>query len=252
MWRSEGLRALALLLPLVAGTTGCVEVALREARVPSDYAPLLLPPPPEPTPGAIYRGDRTSGSFLFYDRKARGVGDLVTVQVLESFSAVGSASTSLDKTSEISAGLSSDVGLGQLVSQAAIWLLGKLGVTDAGVDAGATDTVNVIEADNESRFEGDGETTREGCLSAIVTCRVLAQHPGGILHVRGRRTIVVNHELQLLTVEGLVRRDDIGIDNTVASTALAEARLTLDGVGVIDDKQRPPLFARLMDWFYPF
>ena len=70
--------------------------------------------------------------------------------------------------------------------------------------------------------------------------------------VRGRRTIVVNHELQLLTVEGLVRRDDIGIDNTVASTALAEARLTLDGVGVIDDKQRPPLFARFLDWFYPF
>jgi flagellar L-ring protein precursor FlgH len=252
MWRSDGLRVLALLLPLVVSVTGCVEVAVREARIPSDYSPLLLPPPPEPSPGAIWRGDRTSGSFLFYDRKARGVGDLVTVRVLENFSAVGSASTSLDKRSEIAAGLSSDIGLGQLVSQSAIWLLGKLGVTDAGVDAGPTDTVNVLEADNESRFEGDGETTREGRLTAIVTCRVLAQHPGGILHVRGQRTIVVNHELQLLTVEGLVRRDDIGIDNTVASTALAEARLTLDGVGVIDDKQRPPLFARLMDWLYPF
>ena len=36
------------------------------------------------------------------------------------------------------------------------------------------------------------------------------------------------------------------------STALAEARLTLDGVGVIDDKQRPPLLARVFDWLYPF
>ena len=243
-----------LLLVLLASlATGCVEVALREARVPADYAPLLLPPPPEPTPGAIWRGERNSGSFLFYDRKAPGVGDLVTVEVVESFSAEGMASTSVDKTSTVGASISSDVGFGQAISQGIRWLLEKVGVDDpVGVEPGPTDTVNVIESTSDSSFEGDGETTREGSLSAIVTCRVVAEHPGDILHVRGRRTIVVNHELQLLTVEGLVRRADIEIDNTVRSTALAEARLTLDGVGVIDDKQRPPLVTRLLDWVYPF
>ena len=36
------------------------------------------------------------------------------------------------------------------------------------------------------------------------------------------------------------------------STVLAEARLTYDGIGVIDDKQRPSLIARMFDWIYPF
>lgn len=250
--RSERVVGLALLLLPLLAATGCVEVALREARVPADYSPILAPAPPEPTPGAIWRGQRSSGSFLFYDRKARGVGDLVTVNVVESFSAAGAATTSLDNSSDLGASLSSDVGFGQMVDQAATWLLEKLGVDDPGTNPAAGDTVNVIEANSERTFEGDGETTREGSLTAVVTCRVVAEHPGGILHVRGRRTIVVNHELQLLTVEGLVRREDIDIDNTVDSTALAEARLTLDGVGVIDDKQRPPLLARVFDWLYPF
>ncbi len=242
---------LALGLVALVGT-GCVEVALREAKEPPDYAPLLLPPAPEPSPGAIWRDQRTSGSFLFYDRKARGVGDLVTVQVVENFSAEGAATTTLDSSSTAGATVASDVGFGQAIASAITWVLDAFGVDDPGIDVDPTTNVNVIEADSERSFEGDGETTREGRLTAIVTCRVLAEHPGGILHVRGRRSIVVNHELQYLTVEGLVRREDIAIDNTVPSTALAEARLTLDGIGVIDDKQRPPLLARLMDWLYPF
>jgi flagellar L-ring protein precursor FlgH len=63
---------------------------------------------------------------------------------------------------------------------------------------------------------------------------------------------LVNHELQLVTVEGLVRRQDIAIDNTVSSTQLADVRFTFDGVGVIDDKQRPPLVGRMLDWVLPF
>ena len=73
-----------------------------------------------------------------------------------------------------------------------------------------------------------------------------------VYRIYGRRQIIVNHELQFVTVEGLVRRADISLQNTVASTALANARLTYDGIGVIDDKQRPSLLARMIDWVYPF
>ena len=102
--------------------------------------------------------------------------------------------------------------------------------------------------------DGDPITayTRAGNFTSIVACRVVEVLPGGIFHIYGRREMIVNHELQLLTVEGLVRREDIGINNTVLSSALADARLTYDGIGVIDDKQRPPLLARWMDWLFPF
>ena len=225
---------------------------MREVWIPPDYGAVPVPPAPDPTAGAIWTGETASGSFLFFDRKARGVGDLVTVLVSEEFLAEGSASTNLEKRSELSAGVSSDLGFADALSQGVRDLLDLVGVDDPGADTEPGAEVNAIEAETESAFEGDGETSREGRLSAIVTCRVVNELPGGIFHVAGRRQIVVNHELQLLTVEGLVRRDDISIHNTIPSTALADARLTFDGVGVIDDKQRPSPLGRVMDWVYPF
>ena len=49
-----------------------------------------------------------------------------------------------------------------------------------------------------------------------------------------------------------MRPEDIRIDNTVPSAVLAEARVTVDGIGVVDDKQRPGWLARALDWVYPF
>ena len=96
------------------------------------------------------------------------------------------------------------------------------------------------------------ETSRETRFRGTVTCQIIDVLPGGIFHVYGRREILVNHEIQLVTIEGLVRRHDIGLNNRVPSSQLANAKLTFDGIGVIDDKQRPSLLARAMDWLYPF
>ncbi|MFQ5416755.1 MAG: flagellar basal body L-ring protein FlgH, partial [Myxococcota bacterium] len=86
---------------------------------------------------------------------------------------------------------------------------------------------------------------------AVVTCRVLNVLPGGVFHIRGRRSLLVNNEEQFLTVEGLVRKEDISINNTVASASLAEAQLGLDGFGVIGERQHPGWLARVLDWIYP-
>ena len=255
MWNSDrrlaapGLRALGALLPLLL-CLGCVEHTLVEfARGPEPF-PVASPPPP-PSDGAIWRGGTASGSFLYFDRKARGVGDLVTVLVAESVSAEGSANTQLGKNQGYSASLTSDIGFTDLLQEGAEKIFNLFGV-DGGGDAEPGTTVNVVDAEGASNFTGDGQTSRSGSFAAVITCRVIQALPGGLLHIRGRRQIVVNHDLQMITVEGLVRREDISINNTVASTALADARLTYDGIGVIDDKQRPSLVSRLMDWIYPF
>jgi flagellar L-ring protein precursor FlgH len=220
--------------------------------VPPDYEPISAEPPVERSEGAIWSGESAGGSFLFFDRKARGLGDLVTVLVLEDFSAQGTASTSLDKSSSLSADLSSDLGFTEALRQGTEWFFELIGVDEPGQDVPAGATLNAIDSSQTSSFEGDGETTRGGRLRAVVTCRVVDVLPNGVFHLRGSRRIVVNHELQLLTVEGLARREDISIQNAVPSTSLAEAQLTFDGIGVLDDKQRPPLLARVMDWIYPF
>jgi len=256
MWSCErgkqlGLLLLTLLLPTLLAT-GCVEHALVESFAPTHY-PLATPlPAPPASEGAIWRGGTASGSFLYYDRKTRGLGDLVTVVLAETLAASGSANTSLSKDSTLGADLTSDLGFTDLLQSAAGKIFDWIGVTPSGATVPAGTSVNVVEANQGSEFSGDGETARDASMRGVVTCQVVEVLPGAIYHIYGRRKILVNHEMQMITVDGLVRRADIGIDNSVRSTQLADVKLTFDGIGVIDDKQRPPLLARVFDWIYPF
>ncbi len=246
-------RALAALLCALGGlASGCIEHSLRSGQQPFDYAPLPVAATPEPEPGAIWRGAQPAGSFLFFDQKARGVGDLVTVRIAEDIRAEGRAQTGLGRKGELSNSLSSDVGFTDLITTGFKTLFGLLGIGGPGVGGADSAEANILTASNENKFEGEGSTSREGQFEGVITCRVLSVLPGGVFHVRGRRSITINHEEQLLTLEGLVRQEDISIGNTVSSTVLAEARLTIDGLGVIDDKQRPGWGARILDWAYPF
>ena len=255
--RDENSARPALGLALVAlvgvlGLTGCVEHSLKEAIRPTEPVLAALPHPEPPTEGAIWRGLTQSGSFLSYDRKARGIGDLVTVVVFEDLRAEGSANTTLENESALGASLSSDLGFTDLLRQISRVFFGLLGVGSGLAPTSPGATVNVINSTRSNDFEGDGETNRESRFTGTVTCQIIDEKASGVYEIYGRREILVNHELQLVTVKGLVRRQDIGLDNHVQSSQLADAKLTFDGIGVLDDKQRPTLLGRLFDWVYPF
>lgn len=244
------------LLAVVVGlaATACVENAVMQQRVPFEYGPLPTPGPPGPTEGAIWPGDTRGGSFLFFDSKARGIGDLVTVRIEEDLSADSEANTSLAGESSQGLTLSSDVGFQALAERGAEKLLAMLGI---GSDRSSPETpsgtsLNFLNAERSSEFDGEGETERSGTFTGVITCRVVNVLPGGVYHIQGRRQIIVNHEAQWITLEALARQEDIGIDNMVPSTKLAEARLSFDGIGVIDDRQRPGWVARVLAWIYPF
>lgn len=232
-------------------TGGCVEVALVESREPFDYGPVASPEPARPTEGAVWPGDTPSGSFLFFDSKARGVGDLLTVLIVEDLEARGGATTELESESTVSAKLTSDIGLQKLISAPVRGLLRAVGIDDPGRDVEPGTELTAVDSETESSFEGEGQTERRGTFDGVITCRIVDVLPGDVFHIRGRRALVVNHEMQYVTLEGLVRREDISLDNTVPSTVLAEARLTYDGLGVVDDKQRPGVLSRVLSWIYP-
>ena len=106
---------------------GCVEFALRETMRPTVYELPPPAPPADPTPGAIWVGGTSAGSFLYYDRKARGLGDLVTVRIQENLAAQGSANTALEKSSAMAANASSDLGFVDALQDASGKLFDLLG-----------------------------------------------------------------------------------------------------------------------------
>lgn len=237
-----------LILPLV----GCIEVSLREGREPMNYGPAMNTPTPPPSDGSIWRGGTHSGSFLFFDEKASSLGDLVTVVIVEQTQAQGDARTETDSARDLSGSLSSDVGFQKFISSPIRGLLRVFGFDNPGVTREEGTTVNVLESTMSNEFTGEGRTSRSGQFTGVITCRVIGVLPNGLLHIRGRRSVVINHEAQYISLEGLVRREDLTIENQVLSNSVAEMKLAYDGLGVLDDKQRPGWMSRVLDWIYPF
>lgn len=217
-----------------------------------DYSPIVTEQAVIPSEGSIWRGATGSGSFLFFDEKASRVGDLVTVVIVEQTRAEGDARTETESERTTDTSLSSDVGFQKLITSPVRGLMRIFGFDEPGTTVAEGTPVNFVRSSNSSEFTGEGLTSRSGRFTGVITCRVVSVQPNGILHIRGRRSVVVNHEAQYIALEGLVRREDLTIDNQVLSNSVAEMRLAYDGLGVLDDKQRPGWMTRVMDWIYPF
>ncbi len=250
--KSSSALRLGMALAFLLTELGCVEHSLREGREPMNYDAIELPPPRTPSDGSIWLGGTQSGSFLFFDEKASRIGDLVTVVIIEQTRAEGDAKTETEGSRTLDVSLSSQVGFQKLITSPVRGLLRILGLDNPGTTVPEGTEVNVAKTAFQNDFTGEGTTSRSGRFTGVITCRVIGVLSNGILHIRGRRSVVVNHEAQYISLEGLVRREDLTIENQVLSNSVAEMRLAYDGLGVLDDKQRPGWMARLIDWVYPF
>jgi len=74
-----------------------------------------------------------------------------------------------------------------------------------------------------------GEAGRQGDLTAVLSVRVTAIEPNGVARVRGTRQVTVDGRQQNITLDGVVRPEDISSSNTVLSGNIAEAVITYRG-----------------------
>jgi flagellar L-ring protein precursor FlgH len=111
---------------------------------------------------------------------------------------------------------------------------------------------NLIKANTKNNFDGSGETTRSGTITATIAAKVVEVLPNGNIAIEGKREIYVNHEKKEILLQGVVRPRDVGKDNTILSTQVADAKMIITGIGVIGEKQRPGWLARVLDGVWPF
>lgn len=179
------------------------------------------------------------GGFLFADHKARMIGDLITINIVEASSASNQATTATGRKSDVSVSVDSFLGSPLDFGLQNIWGRGN-GFNPA------------ISAKSQNNYDGSGTTSRIGTFSATLTARVMEVLSNGNLKIKGRREITVNNEKQLLVLSGIVRPKDISRDNAALSSDIADARISFTGLGTVSDKQRPGWLARLVDWAWPF
>ena len=172
---------------------------------------------------------------IFADKKARQVGDLLTILVIERASASREAKTKTSRTSDRNGKLGAFVGL-----------------PTRGLGATGNILPEGISLSSASNFDGLGSTEQSDALDATVSVVVTEVMANGTLVIEGQRQITVNGEQQTLIIKGMVREQDVSANNTVMSTSLANAEISYQGKGMISRQQKPGLLSRLIDWVWIF
>lgn len=97
-------------------------------------------------------------------------------------------------------------------------------------------------------YGGSGSTQRKGSLIAKITVEVVEVLPNGNLRIKGGKRVKINQEQQIIYVEGIVRPQDIGENNTISSVNIAQASIKYEGKGPVTEGRRPGIIPRLLNW----
>lgn len=154
------------------------------------------------------------------DVKARRIGDVLTVQVLENSAASANTDTGTRRNNNLSASISHPT---------------------TGPRIGTS-----LAAAGD--FDGGGRTARTGKLLAQLTVSVKDVFPNGDLYIAGEQSLLINEELQRINLEGRVRSQDISEGNVVLSNRVADAKITYVGEGDLAARQKPAWWRQMLDW----
>jgi flagellar L-ring protein precursor FlgH len=201
-----------------------------EARDPRYAPPAETYKAPPAEPGTIY--NPASGFGLFMDLRARAVGDILQVMLVEKTDASKESSTATGKTSKVAADSPTIAGRG---------------ITFKGQPL----LNNEVAGDRS--FDGKSDSSQSNKLTGSITVTVAERLPNGNLLVRGEKRITINQGQEFVRLQGIVRPVDIGPANTVPSTKIADATITYTGKGALADSNRQGWLSRFFNspWF-PF
>ena len=221
---------------LAIALTGCKTTgdALRivEVHQPMSVRPAHpVPLSTGPQNGAIFQPQHVAyANFqpLFEDRRARNIGDTLTININEKVAASKRATTAADRKG----GMAFVVPEIQLGSKS--YPGGK------------------IVADSKNEFEGGGDSAANNVFTGSIAVTVVEVLPNGNMVVAGEKQIGINQGSEFIRLSGVVNPTFILVGNQVSSTTVADARIEYRGSGYIDEAQTMGWLARVFQSVMPF
>ena len=219
--RAAGALAAASALTL----TGCVVQLGGPDYTPPE--PVIVETAPA-TAGAIYQ--ESLDVRLFEDLRARRIGDILTVRLAENTIASKQSSTAASKSGGV------DIANPTLFGR---------NFTRNG------DEFLSAELETSSEFEGSGTSTQSNRLDGDITVTVVKRLANGNLLIRGEKWVTLNQGDEFIRLSGIIRPYDIDPDNSVASSRVADARITYSSKGVLAAANKMGLLQRFAQsvWF---
>jgi len=194
--------------------------------------PITVRPPHPPEVatgnGSIYQA-RGSYRPLFEDRRARHVGDTLTIEIAEKTAANNKGASEASRVANTSASVSS------LVHVPAKDLVGLS-----------------VAGDSSNKFAGGGQSSSSNDFTGFITVTVIDVLANGNLVVSGEKQIAMTDGTQFIRFSGVVNPRTINAANAVVSAQVADARIEYKANGYIDSARVMGWLARFFLTFLPF
>jgi flagellar L-ring protein precursor FlgH len=221
------MKTVPAILIAAAALVGCVTTTPPTAI----HQPMTVRPQPQPavvqTNGAIFNVARARP--LFEDRRARFVGDTLTINIVEKTQASKISENKTERTQSINASIPTVVGLPFKGVQ--------------GLNLGASDS---------NKFDGKGQNNSANDFTGIITVTVIDVYPNGNLLVSGEKQIGLKEGEEFIRFSGVVNPVYVTGANTVQSTQVADARMEFKANGFIDSAQVMGWLSRFFLTVLPF
>ena len=202
------------------------------------YQPVTMPMPQPVGPPQNANSLWRPGSRAFFkDQRAKDVGDILTVAVSINDQASFKAELDRSRESEETAGIANLLGFERSLNK---------------VLPDAVDPANLLSAGSDSSAKNSGQTTRTESMTVNMAAIITQVLPNGNLVISGKQEIRVNYEMRELSVQGIIRPEDISSSNSVTYEKIAEARIHYGGRGVASDVTQPRYGQQIFDVIMPF
>lgn len=223
--------AFSVLLALTASVlAGCTSVPPTNVHQPMTARPALRPENANVN-GAIF--NPMTSRPLFEDRRARFVGDTLTINISENTSASTSSNSKASRTSAVDIAVPTVTGL-----PSNKWI-------DRATGIGASAT-------SSNDFSGEGAAAAKNVFTGAITVTVIEVLPNGNLLVSGEKQIAIGQGQEYIRLSGVVNPTFITASNTIASARVADARVEYKESGYINEAQVMGWLARFFLSFLPF
>lgn len=215
------LLAMATLLPACVPSTSIQQPLT--ARPQTQAAPM-----PEYN-GAIYQAG-VNDRPMFEDRRARHVGDVLIINIVETTSATGKGARTEDNSGSLD--IATPVVTG----------------TSGGTLQGSYGAAGSSSVKSSSKSDSSGSNTFSGSITVTVT-EVL---PNGNLRVAGEKQVAIRHSQEYVRFSGTVNPSTISGSNTVPSTQVADVQVEYKGATNLDTASVTTMFNRIFMTVLPF
>ena len=227
----QALTVLVVTALVLAGCTSTGEIRFEERPDEPDFAPVPVDAmTPQPVSnGSIFASVRANQ--LYTDRNAHRVGDVITVILDERTAAQKSTDSQSSRQSNV------DIQAPNI----------------GGEQFGVLGNPFSANLNGDRNFNGSGSANQSNRLEGSISVTVSEVLPNGVLRVRGEKWITLTRGEEFLRVSGLIRPEDINLDNTIDSAKLADARIAYSGTGELADSTRQGWLTRAFSHpLFPF